>query len=77
MEHSVYYNKSVDDVIQQYFRKLRIRILLGMLLAFVDAIIFIVSWKWWVILMENSNIIHLWGELTVCQHKEKENSKQK
>lgn len=40
MEHSVYYNKSVDDVIQQYFRKLRIRILLGMLLVCVDAIVF-------------------------------------
>lgn len=40
MEHSVYYNKSVDDVIKQYFQKLMIRRILGMLLVCGDAIIF-------------------------------------
>lgn len=40
MEHSVYYNKSAELIVRQYCQKIRIRRILGMLLACTDVIMF-------------------------------------
>lgn len=40
MEHSVYYNKSVESIIKQYFRKLHLRKIFGMVLICIDAAAF-------------------------------------
>jgi hypothetical protein len=32
VEHSVYYNESAENIVKQYFQKLRVRRILGMLL---------------------------------------------
>jgi len=40
VEHSVYYNEGVENIVKQYFQKLRVRRILGMLLVCLVAVLF-------------------------------------
>lgn len=46
MEHSVYYNESVENIVKQYFHKLRVRTTLGMLLVCLIAVMFYYLMNW-------------------------------
>lgn len=65
MEHSVYYDKSVESIIKQYFRKLHLRKIVGMVLICIDAVALYGGVELWGYSVWESIIILLYI-LSVC-----------
>lgn len=65
MEHSVYYNRSAESIIKQYFRKLHLRKIVGMVLICIDAVAFYSVVELWGYFVWESIIIPLYI-LSLC-----------